>query len=279
MSTYSAFKRASLGLVIATCLAASSLANRSSAAQQAPETAGLRLGMTHAEARARLAQIEPDMQIQEFRASAPGIPSFVFALVGRHLPNGGSLKDSIENIFIMFSPVPGEDKVLSIERNVSFQPPQNPPVDDIVSSLRSKLGPWSNGDPQDDTLVWAYAPSGNTIKLPTDLRSAPLKPPCVYTGLALIAQNYNTTGAPQPGWSSRVLQDVQDNEGCSKVVRTTYSRGPNPAIAETLSLGLVDVAETIRSTRRAAVISQQSSSQQQEQEIQKAHQNSSGIRY
>lgn len=112
--------------------------------QTGPNILGIQLGMTPSEVRRILAG-RPGVRVNEARSALMYQP---IAGHQKRIPNSDyveliSASGGLENITVVFTPVAGRERAISIERKQDFPAGQKPSIEATVGALIDKYGPYS----------------------------------------------------------------------------------------------------------------------------------------
>lgn len=298
--------RDTVALVACTWISVAATPQISAAAEPIGDVAGIRLGMTLAEARLALMSIDPRMQVEEFRASAQGIPQFVFALKGYTISraNNGQFGEEGHDIFnLLFSSIPGDDRLIALSRDIRFRgraEPNSPPAADTASALLAKYGrPDSFGN---SSLVsrggrpgtagfsmfgftFVYSTAGALLSLPKDVSTRGPMSSCITSGIGLLnaSRSFATqAGTPDPGWSGPFLMTLSpDVVGtCGLMINISVDRLPNNNdLIEHVAIDMLNVTDVIRVYRESNRVASGAARQHQQQEVEQSRQRSPAVRY
>lgn len=115
--------------------------------QMGPDIVGIRLGMAPGEVR-RILEGRPGMRVNEARSALMYQP---IAGHPKRIPNSDyvasifatPVRGNLENITVVFTPVAGRERAISIERKQDFSAGQKPSIEATVGALVDKYGPYS----------------------------------------------------------------------------------------------------------------------------------------
>ncbi|MGB3550923.1 MAG: hypothetical protein WA993_09540 [Candidatus Binatus sp.] len=193
---------------------------------------GVHLGMTPAQAKSVVVQHHKGMSWKEGR-NALGIPEDPI-LDGADARWGGvNLDRAGEIVDVVFSPPPGDPKVLALSRVVVFEKSQAPTVETLFSSLTDKFGQptyQSQVGAGDHEMVWTWDKAGQISKPSVQLDACSGE---------WLSNNLDRMGAN----SFYFIPDLQreSDGGCAMGVRAIIRvHSSSPGIADGLDMTLID---------------------------------------
>ena len=133
-----------------------------------------------------------------------------------------------ENVSVVFSPPPGDPKVVAVTREVSFDESQAPTVEGLSSSLTDKFGqPSYKSSP---TFIWAWDKTGQVSK----------------ANQADTCNVYNNQRQfLLASWVIVPQLQQENDDGCAIVVQAVIHSGSS-GIADHLEMTLIDVHDALQ---------------------------------
>lgn len=168
MSKLSGWKVVCLAVAaVALSLLAANVVRADSFSNQAVklDVMGVHLGMTPDQVKSVLDQHRKGMSWQEYNGGDFGIQEGSY-LTGANARWSSEGNNGPESVIVVFSPPPGDPKLVAVLRDSGFDQSQAPTVEGLISSLTEKFGQPSrkSQDPSFQILDWAWDKAGRISK-------------------------------------------------------------------------------------------------------------------